>query len=601
MTDTKLVLELTLEDYVLLAADTDRTQDYVFESTRLPEIRGASMKLNHLNREVVPNLLTAAYHLPPDFIIYAGGGSLLALVRRSDAAAIAKEIKDLYLQETGSATITTAVYEPTTAEEFERGVLAREVTPEHITALLGSLAPAERARVRAYFRTGGERADVFSETSFNARKHFGEVVKWVGLELRARKEQKVWVPFYEVSPFALRCESCNLRPASIAVKMPDDETRHLCMVCQKKQENRRQVKSRWVEKFVNFLMKNPVLAKHYNPAALPDTQIEVAQDIGDIAVASSHKGFVGFIYADGNSVGKHMEGQRSIGEYREASTRIFQATENAVYQALAENLQIARINHARQRETEIDIHPFEIITIGGDDVLLLVPGDSALPIAARICQLFGELAAPLTMSAGVVIADEHNPIRFLHELAIQLKSSAKAEYSGHSALDWLVLTSQSTLQTSLDGLRGTPPYQLATEQASQDLWLTERPMSLEKTRVLLRLLKQLRITDFPTSQLHALSASLLDGREESSLFYLYQQARLGRERRVRGEFLENLPHAWGLDANQDPAPWERVLQNNLHVGYRTMLRDLVELYDFVPERSGSELDALWAALLAEET
>lgn len=36
----------------LLSADTDRTQDFVFESARLPEIRGASRQLDDLNAEI---------------------------------------------------------------------------------------------------------------------------------------------------------------------------------------------------------------------------------------------------------------------------------------------------------------------------------------------------------------------------------------------------------------------------------------------------------------------------------------------------------------------------------------------------------------------
>ncbi len=88
----------------LLSADTDKIKEYVFESAKLPEIRGASMILDDLNQEwpekgnyqlldprSPSNLreIFLHYGLPTrrnkddqqvDSIIYAGGGSLLALV-----------------------------------------------------------------------------------------------------------------------------------------------------------------------------------------------------------------------------------------------------------------------------------------------------------------------------------------------------------------------------------------------------------------------------------------------------------------------------------------------------------------------------------------
>lgn len=586
-------------DIALLSADTDRTQEYVFESARLPEIRGASMLLDNLNRELIPKRLDERFHLPPECFVYLGGGSVLALVPASRAEDVARAIEELYLDETLLATITTAIYRPATIAEFEQGLFGQELSYPRVDAILKSLAPIERNRLAEYFDPKGEHPGSFTAQQFAERGHFGQLVKWLGLELRRRKEQKVRTPFYETLPFAVRCASCNLRPASVTVREPEDQVRELCVVCERKQAGRRDAKSSWVQDFAIFLGEHADLASRYNTNQVPEAGIAVAQDIGEIAQASTRKGFIGFIYADGNGIGDYISEQRTLKDYATQSTRISEAIRQAVFQSLAEQLTIQQVRRTLPSGVRaVEIHPFEIITIGGDDVLLLVPGDAALPIAARICQLFGRYAAPLNMSAGVVIADEHNPIRFLHDLALQLKASAKSEHPGTSALDWLVLTSQSTLQTSLEGLRESPPYRLPTEQSNQWLWLTERPLTLEKTRILLKLLKQMRGARFPTSQLHALADALLDGREASSLFYIYQQARAKAERR---RILQDIPQTWGLDPNLDPVPWRHVTGNGKRGGYRSFLRDLVELYDFVPERAGSEPDALWAELWDEET
>jgi hypothetical protein len=105
--------------FALLSADTDRTQSYVFQSSRLPEIRGASMQLDTLNHKGIRELLEDTYHLitndiipdetknkPRGCVIYAGGGSLLAIVPPQIADDIVKDIEKLYPEQTGSATIT---------------------------------------------------------------------------------------------------------------------------------------------------------------------------------------------------------------------------------------------------------------------------------------------------------------------------------------------------------------------------------------------------------------------------------------------------------------------------------------------------------------
>jgi hypothetical protein len=100
----------------LLSADTDKVKEYVFESAKLPEIRGASMILDELNWGERPNIQNGVagnlagiwqkYGLPDKARVYAGGGSLLALVPRGLADELKDEIEALYPRETDVATIT---------------------------------------------------------------------------------------------------------------------------------------------------------------------------------------------------------------------------------------------------------------------------------------------------------------------------------------------------------------------------------------------------------------------------------------------------------------------------------------------------------------
>lgn len=99
----------------LLAADTDRTQDYVFESARLPEIRGASRQLDDLDRRAA-NLVRQR----GGQVILSGGGRLLAIVPLDEAEALALEVEKEYVSETRVAT-TTVDWRPLPPGALEQG------------------------------------------------------------------------------------------------------------------------------------------------------------------------------------------------------------------------------------------------------------------------------------------------------------------------------------------------------------------------------------------------------------------------------------------------------------------------------------------------
>jgi len=191
----------------LLSADTDKIKEYVFKSSKLPEIRGASMILDDLNQgwpaernyqsydtRQPCNLREIFFHygMPTrrnkddqriDCIIYAGGGGLLALVPLDMAETIKSEIETLYPRETIAATIS-CVWQP--------------------------IASSSSKQINFY--------DLMAHQS---------------LLLRRAKEEKDPLSFFEAIPFARRCESCQIRPA---VKQVSPDKRWLCRSCHRKVE-----------------------------------------------------------------------------------------------------------------------------------------------------------------------------------------------------------------------------------------------------------------------------------------------------------------------------------------------------------------------------
>jgi len=588
----------------LLSADADRVQEYVFESARMPEIRGASMLLQDLNKEVA-GLVEQA--VDAKCVIYYGGGSLLAILP-DDADLLAElkhKIESLYPQCTGVATTTCITYS-TTADELRGGY--GTVTLEAVNALRGAY-PSEWRRIAASYEVYGQDGKPpgeISKDAFEARRGFGQMVKLAGVALRRRKDNRPLTPFRETLPHAQRCRSCGQRPAALMGRLHEDLW-PLCEPCLLKVKGRRADRSHWLEKYLGFVAKRSDLEVTYYGKHGPD-DVKIANDLGEIGQAcAARSGYVGFIYADGNSVGRLLETQRTIAEFRQVSDALKDVTESAVYQALADLVRPAKVKREQDGGPEI-IHPFEIITIGGDDVLLIVPGDVALPLAVRICERFGQGmkeagfqlpdGSPVTMSAGAVIAESHNPVRALRDVAEQLlKRTAKRRThdARAPALDFLVLKSQSMLRRDIDDLRATYPIKLPGESKRTALRLTGTPYTLEEMKTLLRLLRQMRLSGFPTSQLQRLVEALHEGRERGSLFFLYQQARL--HERETGAILKAIEKAWHFDEERDPIPWNRVdCDPDAEVAYTSILPDLAELYDFVPSKEDL---GRWDVLLGE--
>ncbi|HUX76063.1 MAG TPA: hypothetical protein VMY40_05410 [Anaerolineae bacterium] len=537
----------------LLAADTDRTQDYVFESAKLPEVRGASHLLDTLNVERIPDLfrehgLTGKFvdQKPPGEIVYAGGGGLLALVPLEKAGPLAQAIEAEYPQVTGAATITADW---------------REVTP---TMVLNG------------YSDGG----------------FGELVRWAGHWLSRRKEGKQPPPFYEALPHAARCNSCHARPANqvLFANLPGEE-RAICPVCERKRQPEEDFeRSFWFEKYQE--------AYEVKEALHP-------QDLSEIGQASSgRKGYVGFIHLDGDELGSMLFRSETPLAYRDFSRTISQAAKEIVMDVLHEYLPPTPItgSSARREAGQADlvgkpiaIHPFEIITIGGDDIWLIVPGDRAIPIAAAISTAFSERVhvpdesrKPCTMSGGVVIADDHNPVRILQDLAKKLtrqakraRHEAKAEAEVNVGyIDFHIFKSADMLDREISTLRRKYPYTMSgLGEGGKDLRLMARPYPADVLHELWQELEVLRGHDspFPTSQMHRLAEALLLGRHQSTLFYEYQRARDDKGHFVRLDAALGVAQCVEVEY---PTPWEKPEDDDQY-SHQTALWDIAELYEFV--------------------
>jgi CRISPR-associated protein Cmr2 len=470
----------------------------------------------------------------------------LALVPQASAAGLVREIEALYPRETTLATITAAA-RPVTAAMLEQGY------------------PPDPGQA------------------------FGTLVRWAGTWLRQRKESKSTAPFIPALPHTERCASCQRRPAK-----PDTRKQvwgPLCDVCAAKRQVVRH--EYWFEEF-RRVTGEPV-------ADIPQTLGEIGQ------ACSARPGHIGFIYLDGDGLGQVLETLPTAPAYHTFSAAVEATARDAVFQSLR-LLRPATVEgdpetRAGQRVT---IHPFEILTIGGDDIMLITPADCALSIASAIAQRFTagmrqRLAAadvpaavktrPYTLSGGVVLAAAHNPVRFLRDLAEQLQDSAKAQLAkarrmaaeqstatpAEGYLDFQALAGDM-LELDVAHLRAAYPYMLSSPNTAHPLRLVGRPYTAAQTEALWQGLHALRQKGFPNSQITQLTGALLHGRQEATLFYLYQRA---RDRTGGYAVLDALLRKLQDTTIGDPLPWRKLSAPDRRYDYETILWDIAELYGYV--------------------
>lgn len=559
----------------LLSADTDHTQSFVFQSPRLTEIRGASMRLDQLNM-MLPDLLFEKWGLPsatilaesPGCIVYNGGGGMMALVPLALAPAICEAIEASYPQQTDTATIT-AVYQPITPEEVQG--IPHKVAANILRQQVQPLPREQQERVCASYDV--QTVEELTQTAVDKIQGIPRLIRQQTALLQQRKQAKPFLPLVEASPFARRCQSCGRRPSTRHMQINEAEAvSFLCNVCYQNHKEGIQGRSYWQTEFQKWYKKE-IEVFHNN-------------DLSDIGEDSEKPRYVGYIYTDGNKIGRLLERATSLIDFAELSEKLTKAMRTAVFQGLA--------NHIIQNNRALR---FEIITIGGDDAILIVPAHVSLPVAQDICRIFAEELKALNpndppgMSAGVVLAQESNPIYFLNDLAKQLLKNAKRgshlTKTAEPGLDFMVLKSQSTVAVDLNDVRNSPYFRVEVKDEER-CYLTGRPYPLAQVGQLWQQATQVRDVSFAPGQLHQMRQAFQQGRFPAIFHYLYQTARFNANHR---QLFDTIEKAWALakDDERSAPPWRALpLGPDGLRQYDTPILDLLELREFVPGHPNSK-------------
>ncbi|MGQ9715997.1 MAG: Cas10/Cmr2 second palm domain-containing protein [Anaerolineae bacterium] len=544
-----------MTERVLLAGDVDAIKEFVFETSSLPQIRGGSELLLECEEEIA-NHLAQKYGYE---VIYCGGGSFLIEVPAEKAEGVAQAIEHLYLGRTGVATVTIVREEDTPA--------AADLPPLN--------GWAERIR------------------SAVAAGPFSRRVYALGAKMQAAKRQKSHAPFYEALPFVRRCDCCGKRMAAYPDRV--EPNKYLCPVCnlrdkegreKKQQINGQDIRGKFNQKFCSQF-------KGDSPARQPE-------DLDALLQATKRK-YLALIYADGNDTGRLLQRAKSPGEYRAISQALRESTEKALFEA------IARVCGPSLQQQEY--WPFDIINVGGDDIIVLIQAGYAWEVAVEFLERFerevdqqirnalgGSLSEGLgkiTASCGIAIADAKYPIRYLERLATDLlkraKEVAKADRDDpKSALTFL------WLPTPVASEKAEPllvPY-IRHPIGESPMELTARPYELEQARQLLNSVKE--IARWPRTLRHRWAEALTQGVLVSVSAIYYDIARRSSEKREA--MYQTLVQVGGLAAGsrataEIPEPIWYQHRDGDETIWRTALLDALELAELQGMRPDVEEEA----------
>ncbi|MDW8145155.1 MAG: type III-B CRISPR-associated protein Cas10/Cmr2 [Roseiflexaceae bacterium] len=647
----------------LVYGGATKIKGYVFEAPKLPEIRGASALLEWVNDHRLPAIWrdTLGASLGKSCIIYTGGGSFLAFAPAAKGAELAGRIEQEFTRQTLTAN-SVAVAETFSLIELRYGRQPLDFwTAEFLECWRD---PQLRAELEAYYYapmpgsavarlSDGEireavpgrtlnNDDIAAVRRFLNRKQFGELVTLLATMFNRRRDERAYagaprtLPLYPMLPWAEKCDSSDVRPAewsgtvageTRAYSEPSARKRYVGQLIKRDDDDQTRwytstfawrapadLRDRsWETQWETFLNQNGTNTP-YRRAMDQQQRVAPPRDLNEIGAASRPDRYIGIIYADGNNVGRLIATLSTPDALHQTSQYLSDAATNAVFTALAHCLRPAAVRHERQR---VGVHPFEILTIGGDDLLLIVPGNRAFDVALMIAYEFERSLAehllapsgaqasndmrkhmryaretPMTLkpytpsiglSAGVVIAHESAPIFFLRDLVEELLKRAKKlahryarqHYYG-GAVDFMALKSVTMVADTVEAFRK------AALHDESDRRLTARPYTWHEFAGLLETARALKRANFPRSQLYRLRRVMetTPGVIASSMEYLYTRVRQKALSDTLSEYIEQQAWQSADKALRRPVapPWLPVA----HQAYETIWPDLAEIYDMVP-------------------
>jgi len=444
--------------------------------------------------------------------------------------------------------------------------------------LIGEVERLYRRRTKSAEITGDwvEMAD--------ANTSFGEYARRLNFKIRLRKDEKLRRRIWLNSPVVKGCQSCGEHPAALVV-----EESFICVVCNLKRNRSKEIKDGSFGSRLKQLLGH-ARAKGQWPGL---TIANAPDDFEGIGEAASPKGYIGFIYCDGNRIGE-LFSQLDREPYRKLSNGMGKALREVIFDAFCHHF-----------PNPDQVFPFEIIFIGGDDLVLVVAADKAMEIALDLCREFEKrtkrileeagLSAQrenLSLSAAVVLSHQSLPIYHLQAIADDLLKSAKQrslsirekENKEVGCIDFHVVTASASELPSLARKAEWVRY-----KGDAILSLTERPYTTDEMEAFISRIRELQAANFPTSKLQMLYESIVDESMTQSQFtWAFVAGRAKKSKESAKDQFSKLMAFFDPKQAEWKWPWRKAEATRLAISmvdgkklYATPMVDVAELYEFV--------------------
>jgi len=423
----------------VVLGQVQRIKQYVFETSGLNEIRGASALLEGLVKKLAEEVKSK---IGPEVLLRAAGSviSFLApipMLEDKKETSWEERIIHLFAEATGTAFITS---------------VAEEV---NLSEFIGN---------------------------------YQVVMRNIYQQLETKRENAL-PPHLEVLPFEERCSLCEKRAAEGFYESPDGDYLPVCRVCLTKREVGRKARSSLTDKILELVPDNLTIKKE--KPTYPQSLIEFTPE-------GARYRRVAVIYGDGNNFGaisnyKLTRLPESIQWTRRVNLTAQAATGLGLMGALADFF----------TEEKSTVIPFQILALGGEDISLFTRGNIGILFAEQFLRLTDLEFTPgdskqeerLSFSLGVLITDETSPVwrsvEFVeNDLLPSAKRAVKADSKGASLgkVSYVITDSADQIPWDLDEYW----YSYIKESDLYPLALTLRPFTASELDYLLKLVKKIK-------------------------------------------------------------------------------------------------------------
>ena len=293
-------------------------------------------------------------------------------------------------------------------------------------------------------------------------------------------------------------------------------------------------------------------------------------------------GKIAVIYADGDSMNRTIKSFISASQYQEFSQKIDQAVREATFYAL-KSVFLEKLEGAKRA-------CFDIILLGGDDILVVVPAEYAGEFVIQAGKKFSEIVKKEhTLSFGISVSGTHTPFSQMTDQAENCMKNAK-KIEGVCSVDFHV--NRSAFYPEIYQYREKEFIQKREfdrngQQEKEANQLICRPFSLSDFEKYVLASKKLKEKKVPASRLYNIAASLKQGKNRGHVGWIQG---VGRAKTDQKKALRDLLFCWlfnGTSAhlNIGVEPWkeceEAYTEDHIPIKYICGFHDILEIYDLV--------------------